>query len=174
MSEILEQVQTFPTSNGRVDIMGPMINPLTAFSDRIPISNKCGAFRDAMVGNWMDTPLSLAFFSEENINIIQNGIKHGTFERSGGKFIIGTQNCDELKIIMRSVFLQNSLNQAGNIKGQIENLNNLVLAYAIEQIYKDAVSYIKYKRDASTMYVHMQLPTNSSTKGKTLELEKFV
>ena len=75
---------------------------------------------------------------------------------------------------MRSVFLQNSLNMQCNFKEQIISLNNLVLAYSVEQIYKEAVSYLKYKRDASNMYVLLSHPTNSSTRGKTLELEKFV
>jgi len=163
----------YPTTNGRIDIISPTLNNQFELSDKIPV-HTTAAFRDAMTGNWMNTPLSLAYFSSENINILQNNIRKGVFDKSNGEFIIGLQDEDELKIIMRSIFLQNSLNMQCNFREQITSLNNLVLAYAVEQIYKEAVSYLKYKRDASNMYVLLSHPTNSSTRGKTLELEKFV
>lgn len=163
----------YPTTNGRIDIISPTLNNQFELSDKIPV-HTTAAFRDAMTGNWMNTPLSLAYFSSQNINILQNNIIKGVFDKSNGEFIIGIQDEDELKIIMRSIFLQNSLNMQCNFREQIISLNNLVLAYAVEQIYKEAVSYLKYKRDASNMYVLLSHPTNSSTRGKTLELEKFV
>ena len=163
----------YATTNGRVDILTPNNKNAFELSDKIPI-HRTTAFRDAMTGNWMDTPLSLAFFSAENIDIIQNDIQQGVYKRSKGEFQIGFQDEDELKIIMRSVYLQNALNMQCNIKEQIISLNKLVLSYAVEQIYKEAVSYLKYKRDASNMYVLLSHPTNSSTRGKTLEIERFV
>ena len=163
----------YPTSNGRIDILAPIQINSFELSDKIPI-HTTAAFRDAMTGNWNDTPLSLAYFSAENIDILQYEIRKRVYERSKGEFDIGYQDEDELKIIMRSVFLQNSINLLCNIKEQIMSLNDLVLAYAVEQVYKEAISYIKYKRDASNMYVLLSHPTNSSTRGKTLELERFV
>ena len=59
--------------------------------------------------------------------------------------MIDQQNCDELKIIMRSIYLQECKNLPHDIKYQISTLNNLVITYAIDQIYKEAVGYIKYK-----------------------------
>ena len=114
-------------SNGRVDILGP--NPDLRFSmmDRIPVNQQCGAYSEAMTGNWNNTPLSVAYFSERNIKIIQNGIRAGVYNKSNGQYVIGEQNCDELKIIMRSVFLQHSKNLATDIPGQIKVLNDFVL-----------------------------------------------
>ena len=43
--------------------------------------------------------------------------------------MIGPQDCDSLKIIMRSVFLQYSANQPNNISKQITELNKSVLEY---------------------------------------------
>lgn len=163
----------YPTTNGRIDIISPTLNNQFELSDKIPV-HTTAAFRDAMTGNWMNTPLSLAYFSSENIDIIQNNIRKGVFDKSNGEFIIGLQDEDELKIIMRSVFLQNSLNLETNIRQQITDLNTLVESYAIDQVYKEAISYLKYKRDASNMYALLALPSNSSTRGKTLELQRFV
>jgi hypothetical protein len=158
-------------SNGRVDILGPIGTPLN-FADKIPVKS-CGSFRDSLCGNWINTPLSLLFFSKENIQILQNNIKKGVYEKSNQQYVIGEQSCDELKIIMRSIYLQNSQNLPYNITNQVDKLNNLVLEYCVKQIYNEAISYMKYKRDASMMYVLPNLPNNTSNKNNTLELKPF-
>jgi len=159
-------------SNGRVDIMGPNIPTLFSMSDRIPVS-QCSSFRDAMTGNWYDTQLSNTFFSKENITILQNGIRAGVYNKSNGQYVVGPQSCDELKIIMRSVFLQNSKNQLANIPQQIIALNKIVLDYAIKQVYSEAQSYMKYKRDASTIAVPLAHPIMSKTNDKQLIMKKW-
>ena len=159
-------------SNGRVDILAP-IGPQFSFADKIPIKD-CVTNRDALTGNWIDTPLSIAFFSIENIKILQNAIKKGVYEKSNKQFFIDEQNYEELQIIMRSIFLQNSKNLPSNITNQIVTLNNLIIEYAVNQVYNEAVSYIKYKRDASTMYNVLNHPSNTSNKNNTLELQKFI
>ena len=63
------------TSNGRVDILGP-IGPQFFLSDKIPIKH-CVSYRDALTGQWENTLLSCAFFSSENIQILQNMLKRG-------------------------------------------------------------------------------------------------
>jgi hypothetical protein len=161
------------STNGRVDILSPNTNLLFSMTDRIPV-NTGTSFRDAMKGNWYDTTLSLGFFSAENITIIQNGIRAGVYKKSNQQYIIGIQNEDELKIIMRSIFLQNSKNLAINFPEQIEILNNLVLDYAINQVYGETEGYMKYRRDASTLVVPLALPMLSTNKSsKQLELKKW-
>lgn len=161
------------STNGRVDILSPNTNLLFSMTDRIPV-NTGTSFRDAMKGNWYDTTLSLGFFSAENITIIQNGIRAGVYKKSNQQYIIGIQNEDELKIIMRSIFLQNSKNLAINFPEQIEILNNLVLDYAINQVYGETEGYMKYRRDASTLVVPLALPILSTNKSsKQLELKKW-
>jgi len=159
-------------SNGRVNILGPNTDLRFSMSDQIPI-NQCSSFRDAMTGNWYDTPLSLAFFSSQNIKIIQNGIRAGVYRMSNGQYVIGEQNCDELKIVMRSIYLQNSKNLATNIPEQINALNNLVLDYSVKQVYSEAQGYMIYKKDVSTLVVPIDHPVLSYTNDKQLELKKW-
>ena len=141
--------------------------------DKIPVS-QCNSFRDALIGNWYDTPLSVAFFSANNMKILQNGIRAGVYNRSNGHYVIGEQNCDELQIIMRSVFLQYSKNVAQDIPGQIRVLNDFVLNYAVNQVYGEAEGYMKYKRDASTFVMPLALPILSTMKSsKQLELKQW-
>ena len=161
------------STNGRVDIISPNTNLLFSMSDRISV-NQGTSFRDAMNGNWYDTSLSTAFFSAQNIKIIQNGIRVGVYQKSNQQYIIDNQNEDELKIIMRSIFLQNSKNLATNIPQQISALNQMVFDYAINQVYGESEGYMKYKRDASTLVVPLALPILSSTKStKQLELKRW-
>lgn len=160
-------------SNGRVNIMTPDISTIFAMQDRIPISTNDVDFRGAMTGNWYDTSLSDAFFSGRNIQIIQNGIRAGVYNRSNGQYVVGEQSRDELLIVMRSVFLQYSKNQPNNVKQQIDFLNRLVLDYAIGQVYGEAQGYIKYKYDASNMYEPIARPVMSTTNDKQLLLNKW-
>ena len=160
------------STNGRVNILGPNTDIRFSMSDRIPI-DQATSFRDAMTGNWNNTILSDTFFSAQNIKIIQNAIRVGVYKRSNGNYIIGEQNYDELKIIMRSIFLQHSKNLAINIREQIENLNKLVLDYSINQVYGEAEGYMKYKRDASTLVVPIAMPILSYSNDKQLELKKW-
>ena len=161
-------------ANGRINILThDKNNTMFKIHDTIPISSKKEDYRDSMIGNWYNTTLSDAFFSKENIQIIQNGIRKGVFELSNKQFIICEQNEDELKIIMRSIFLQYSKNLKNNIKYQIKNLNKLVLDYAINQVYSETVGYIKYKYDISTMYEPISRPVLSRTNDKQLELKKW-
>jgi hypothetical protein len=122
------------TNNGRVDIKTPNTSKLFQMYDKIP-ANQCTTFRSATEGLWDSTILSQVFFSEQNIQIIQNGIRAGVYKKSNGQYVIGPQDCDSLKIIMRSVFLQYSANQPNNISEQITELNKIVLDYCIQQVY---------------------------------------
>ena len=160
------------STNGRVNILGQNTDIRFSMSDRIPI-DQATSFRDAMTGNWNNTILSDKFFSAQNIKIIQNAIRVGVYKRSNGNYIIGEQNYDELKIIMRSIFLQHSKNLAINIREQIEKLNKLVLDYSINQVYGEAEGYMKYKRDASTLVVPIAMPILSYSNDKQLELKKW-
>jgi len=160
------------SSNGRVDIEGP--NTATRFSmmDKIPV-NECISFREALNGNWTDTTLSLSFFCEKNIEILQNGIRAGVYKKSDGQYLIDRQDCDVLKTIMRGIYLQNSVNIPYNYTEQIEGLNKLVIDYSVQQIIGEIDGYMKYKRDASNMYTLMPPPTLETTKDKVLELKKW-
>ncbi len=159
-------------SNGRVDILGNNVMDCFQLYDKIPVSDGDTYYRTAMTGNWDNSMLSNAFFSEENMNIIQNGLRAGVYKESKGRFLIGKQDEAPLKMIMRSIFLQNSKNLPNNITEQIKQLNHLVLEYAVPQVMGEAVGYVKFKSDASTMYTPIQRPA-STYYSKTLELKPW-
>jgi len=140
--------------------------------DKIP-ANQCTTLRNPTQGLWDDTQLSKLFFSEKNVNILQNGIRAGVYKESNGQYIIGSQDCDSLKIVMRSVFLQNAANQPANIRGQIEQLNQMVLNYCVPQVFSEAKGYMQYLVDASTMYTPIAHPVLAKEYDKGLELKPW-
>ena len=160
-------------SNGRIDILGPTVEQQFAMYDKIPNSSKCSSFHDAMIGNWENTALSDAFFSTGNMEIVQNALRNGVHAMSNGAYLIGPQDCDNLKMIMRSVFLQSAMNLAHDIPGQIAALNKIVVEMFVPKLYSEARSYIQYKRDASTMYKPIDRPIYSAENDKTLELKPW-
>ncbi len=160
------------TTNGRVDIKTPSTSKLFQMYDKIP-AKQCTTYRSATEGLWDETILSQVYFSNQNIQIIQNGIRAGVYNRSNGQYTIGPQDCDSLKIIMRSVFLQYAANQPNNITQQVEELNKLVLEYCIQQVYSEAQGYITYVNDASTLVVPIERPVMTSNNDRQLELKSW-
>ena len=159
-------------SNGRVDIKSPKTTDLFQLYDKIPV-NQCATFRNPTEGLWDKNLLSEAFFSKENMVIIQNGIRAGVHKMSNGQYVIGNQDCDILKIIMRSIFLQNAMNQPNDITGQIVQLNKLVLDYSIPQVYGEVQSYYKYLNDVGTMYTPIAHPVMAQQHDKQLEFKTW-
>jgi hypothetical protein len=158
--------------NGRVNILQPDTQKQFALYDRIP-AHQPSAYRDALQGNWKDSPLSLAYFSKENIMMIQNGIRKGVYDKSKGQYLVGNQSEDVLKVIMRSTFLQYSANMPDKITDQIKSLNKIVLDYCVKQVYGEAQGYQQYLYDASTLVVPIERPVLSSTEDKTLEWKRW-
>lgn len=157
-------------SNGRIQLLDA--HNSMSFHDR-NLSTKPQSFFDAMTGNWENTPLSLAFFSAENQQILQNGLRAGVYNMSGQRFSIAPQSYQEIKIIMRAIFLQEAQNIPGNVTAQIAQLNKLVLNQMIPQVYNEVKGYLIYIRDASTLVVPLATPVNTVSSDKTLELKPF-
>jgi hypothetical protein len=159
-------------NNGRINIKTSNTSTLFQMYDKIP-ANQCVTFRNATEGLWSQTSLSQSFFSRENIQIIQNGIRSGVYKKSNEQYIIAPQDYDSLKIIMRSIFLQHSANLPNNITHQINELNKIVLDYCIHQVYSEAQSYMKYIDDVSTLVVPISHPVQTSNNDRQLELKSW-
>ena len=159
-------------TNGRIDIKSPNTSTLFEMYDKIP-ANQCVTFRNPTEGLWTDTYLSQAFFSQQNIQILQNGIRAGVYHKSNSQYTIAPQDCDSLKIVMRSVYLQNAANQPNNITQQVFELNKIVLNYCIQQVYSEAQGYLKYIDDASTLVVPIAHPVMADKSDRELEFKTW-
>lgn len=132
-----------------------------------PTAPDSASHDDLMRGNWSENPVSIAFFSVDNMKYLQHAIKVGVYERSGAnKWVIDDQSIDELKIIMRAMYLQygrNSLTES--VKSQVTELNNIVLEWAIPRIMTEIKAHLTYLNDITTMHVPMTHPVSMSSSG---------
>jgi hypothetical protein len=158
-------------SVGRIDLTANENGTPFFVQDKIEKNEKTN-YSNAMQGLSEKSLLSITFFSSNNIENIQNRLRSQIYELTEEKYKIDIQDRDQLKIIMRSVFLQYSLYHNDNIEGQVNYLNKIVLNYAVPQVYGELMSYIKYKEDISSPPSLIELP-EFSTNDKTIELKPF-
>ena len=152
---------------GRVDFQGG-----TPFFLQDKIVKDSRTTYDNLKYAQQNTLVSNLFFSTKNVTILQNAIRAGIYKISNEKYIIDNQDGDTLNVVMRAIYLQNSLNLPDNVTKQIEDLNNIVIQYCIPRIYSEVQGYVRYKEDASTLAVPLDKPISVYT-DKTLELKSF-
>lgn len=162
------------TLNGRVNIVEVPHHIQFQMQEKIAVKNKTTEYREALAGVWEDSLLSHVYFSADNIQIVQNGLRAGVYQMSGNKYVIAPQNIETLKIIMRSIYLQYAEHRKDDIKGQVARLNKLVLDYAIPNVYNEAEGYVKYCHDQSTLVTPLELPRQSDREYKQLEMKPWV
>ncbi|NBY39657.1 MAG: hypothetical protein EBQ66_01785 [Flavobacteriia bacterium] len=121
---------------------------------------------DMLRGNWDHTALSDAFFTRKNVDIIQLEIQKEVYRISGPKkWAIGPQDVDEIKMIMRAMYLQYAKNNPFNIEGQLEELNQLVIKWSIPRIMSEIEQYNYYLNDISHLPIPLQQPMSMSSAG---------
>jgi hypothetical protein len=164
----MESSQDF---NGRLNLLN---NGGTALflQDKIKVDDRTN-YTNSLKYVVENTRLSEAYFSYENRSIIQNAIRAEIYKLSNKTYIIDRQDPDQLYIIMKGIFLQNSENLDTNIREQISKLNTLVIAYAVPRIYTELLTYLKYKVDASTLAVPLENPAYYH-KDTTVEMNRFI
>lgn len=123
---------------------------------------------DLMRGNWEENPVSDLLFSVRNINALQKRIRDEVYRRSGAKqWNIDEQDVDELKIIMRSMYYQWGKNLPTDIEGQVAELNEIIIDYAVPRIMSEIQHYLYYLNDIDKMPVPLARPvllTKAGTK----------
>lgn len=159
--------------NGRVNIAEPSQDATFKMFERIALKNKSTTYCDALAGTIENNMLSQTYFSAGNIQIIQNGLRAGVYAKSKGKFVVPPQDIEMLKIIMRSIYLQYGEFCPNGITKEVARLNGLVLDYAIPNVYNEAMGYLKYSQDASTLVVPLDMPLNHDRAYKQLEFKPY-
>jgi hypothetical protein len=124
---------------------------------------------EALTGIQERTPLSNFYFSPYNFKWIQDQIRYEVYRQSNRKYVIPEQNTTELGIVMRSIYLQYSMNLPTLMKEQILYLNNEVIQYSVPRILAEIDNYYGYLNNIQQQAVPIMLPENVSSKGsKTL------
>lgn len=120
------------------------------------------------------TALNQTYFSNENLDLIQNEIRYHVWEKSNRKHTIDRQTDDDLKIIMRSYYLQYATFDPKNVQGDIQQLNSRVVQFCVNRILGEINMYMKYRKDISDFPEPIAKPVNANIKGtKSAEFKSF-
>lgn len=110
--------------------------------------------------------LSLVFFHPKNIELIQKQIILDVYEKSNKKYWIEKQSKLDLQIVMEWVFTSSAKHFKADIREQITELNNIVVAEIVPGILSEIDGYFGYLKRAFGPLEVMDRPQNVSNAGK--------
>lgn len=158
-------------NNGRVvDINKPTVNMVmqsdTLFKNNSQVSLK---------GIVEQSKTSEIFFSEDNIDIIQQTIRYQIFKRNNK--IISKQSNTEIIIIMRSIFLQ--YGDSGQINDDIilENIkktNTRVITYCVNNISNQLEQHNLYIDNINNLPVPLENPAYENKQNYTYDTTNII
>ena len=121
-----------------------------------------------------ESPLNTVFFSEANIDRIQQSIIEQVFLMTDSKHRIDRQSDDDLKIIMRSYYLMYAKNNPNFVADELEELNRRVIGFASAKIYSELDFHMFYLKDLEQFPAPIENPTNTQVYGTRYgELRSF-
>jgi hypothetical protein len=122
--------------------------------------------------------ISDLFFSDYNVNILQDAIRYRVWVESNRTLMIGRQSDRELSIVMRSIYISESKNREDSesmVVQQVKQLNKLVLDYCVPQIVREGDMYRKYTSDASSLPVPLERGKLATKKGdNSLDMSRLL
>lgn len=114
------------------------------------------------------TPLSCAFFANDNIEKIHQMIRYLVWKSTNE--IIDKQSTDALLVIMRSVYLQYGRNQPCNIEQQTEELNVHTVKALLPNLITELKQHVSYREEIVSVRTLPDHPMNTNIRAtKTLE-----
>lgn len=129
---------------------------------------------EAIKGTHSNNDISRMFFSAQNIDALQEGIRYSVYVKSCKKHVIGRQSDADLKVIMRATYLEKAAHQVPDVLAEIKRLNGIVIDYCVPRILQEINMYLRYKSDISKLPVPLDRGEFSSSKGtKTLIQKDF-
>jgi hypothetical protein len=121
------------------------------------------------------TPLNTVFFSDDNVQKLQKDIQNQVYAMSGGKYEIGPQSDDDLKMIMRSYYLLFGNNNPGAVAQELSALNSRVVGYAAAKVYSEVDFHMFYLKDIQEFASPIANPMNVHQYGTRVgELTSFL
>lgn len=121
------------------------------------------------------TPLNTVYFSEANVENLQQEIANAVFMMSGSKrYVIGRQSDTDLKTVMRSYYLQYAQNDPLRVSEELTLLNNRVIGWCANNILVEIEAYKYYRKDIEDFPAPIERPVMTNIYGtRTGELKSF-
>jgi len=114
----------------------------------------------------IQTPLSLAFFSDFNRESIHNGIISTMREKTG--YTISRQSDPDVQALMRKVYTDMYRDPNTDVTNQVNAMNKQVIKEATATISTGMLQQIVYLRDISGNPTPLAPPLSTSTYGNKL------
>jgi hypothetical protein len=167
-----------PKSTGRVPEFGEQAHPSSFHAFMVhaeePSVKRVPYAAQALTRVHEVTPLNTAYFSEANVKHIKDEIRYRVWLKSEKKHIIDAPNDDDVKTIMRSYYLQYSGNNPGNVRGELEMLDERTITYCVDWILGEINMYLYYRRDQTNFPEPIANPVNANLTGtKSAEFKAF-
>ena len=125
----------------------------------------------SMKGINAESTLSIKFFGKDNRQIIQEMIKNTIYDKSKRKFKLTVDQDDTaLTIVMRKVFLRESVNLLCDVDKQIQLLDLQVVNEVFPEMMSNIKQEIAYLKDISKPIEPIPLPINVSSAGRNTTL----
>jgi len=120
------------------------------------------------------TPLNQAFFSEENMDYLQQEIRYRVWVKSANKHVIDRQRPDDLKTVMRSYYLQFSRNVPGEERKEMQDLDERVINFCVDDILGSINMYLYNQKELLDFPDPIGRPVNPHVAGtKSREFKSF-
>lgn len=170
----LSRTEEVRQMNGRIDLLSQAPSLQIPAYQQQNINNQ--TFNtEATHGQIAPNPLADLFFSAENIDALQQGIRYRIYVETNQRHIIGRQSDTELKIVMRSIYFQHAKHENKDLVQQVRELNGRVLEWVVPEVLSNVLQYETYRKDASTLPMPMERAALATTKGtKVLEQKSFM
>lgn len=112
-----------------------------------------------------DQIMQNTFFSQLNIDYINNRVMKTVYNNSCEKFIIRKQKSEHLYQIMESIWEDHAQHMSTGQKEQIMILNNLVIDFCVDTILEEIKTRTLYLRDKFAKPMTLPDPINDSIAG---------
>ena len=169
--EVVNSVIPINVLNGRINVNGN-----NAINYKLEQNSPNCSFTGEAVGHQISrNPLTDLFFSNTNIDALHVGMRNMVYQKTDGKYVIQRQSDTELKIVMRSIFLEKARWRPDkDVVLQVKELNKHVLDFCVKRIVSSLNMKQKYLDDIARLPVPLERAQIMSTKGtKVLELKEF-
>lgn len=158
-------------NNGRVNILydeNYNVYDLFKNNDRAQLNFQ----NEAIKGSHQKNDINFIFFSRRNIDLLQEGIRYSIYVKSCKKYTIDRQSDEELKIIMRSIYLEHANPSPKDIFEEVRRLNTFVIDFCVPRILQEIHMYIFYKNDVNKLPIPLARGEFVSSKGTKTLIQK--
>lgn len=137
----------------------PELLPCAAPIDKVPVEVAAALRELKLCANGVN----VRFFDKRNVDYIQRQLQ--SIVKRETKQYIDKQDEQALRIIMRGVYLEYSVNSPDNVNGQVADLDKKVLSIIVPQVLSGIAMRVKYLRDVATLPRPLARGQNTSVTG---------